>query len=69
MEIYPLQKYPIIVPLLSTDVAAWSVNPKMHRSAPIISSATASQYSGSIVPYIWDSLRELVDGGSKETVI
>lgn len=68
MEIYPLQKYPII-PLLPTDAAAWSVNPKVHHFAPIISAAAASQSSGSIILYICDSLREMIDGSSKETVI
>lgn len=68
MEIYPLQKHPII-PLLSTDVAAQPVDPKVHRSAPIISAATASQYSGSIIPCIWDSLREQGDRNSNKTVI
>lgn len=55
-------------PLLSTVMAAWSVNPKVHHSAPITSAATASQYSGSIIPYMWESLKGLINESAKETV-
>jgi len=50
-------------------VAAGPVNSKVHHSVPIMSAAAAAQYSGSIIPYIWDWLRELVNGSSKEKVI
>lgn len=71
MEIYPLQKYPIIVPRFRPMWLQGLLTPRCITLFPSSALLQPPQYSGSIIPYIyiWDWLRELVNGSSKETVI